>query len=316
LNNIRKHIQFHALSREDAIWQIRLASAVVGGEEKLKRRPIFSSVNCPVAPLEYEKGSSEAMVELARAGIPVAPMSMALSGSTAPATIAGTLAVVNSENLGALVILESANPGAPMIYCAESTPANMRTEDINYMAPEARLIGAGVAQMARFYGIPCYPIGVGMDETPRDWEELTAFSNSMVFGGLCRGDISSGLGSLENAAVSSLEQIILDVEAWEYACAYLRTFKVDEETLGFDAISKVGPGGNFLGLKHTLDHFRQEIWLREEPIILERSSTGSLVQRAREKAKQILSEHKPPQLEKGVQKEIKQILLDCEKEML
>jgi len=316
LNNIQKHIQFHALSREEASWQIRLASAVVGGEEKLKRRPIFSSVNCPVAPLVFEKRSSEGMVELARAGIPVAPMSMALSGSTAPATIAGTLAIVNSENLGALVILECANPGAPMIYCAESTPTNMQTGGINYSAPECCLIGAGVAQMARFYEIPCYPTGVGMDETPKDWEELTAFSTGMVFDGLCRGDIGSGFGSLENAEVASLEQIILDVEAWEYARAYLRTFRVDEETLGFDAISKVGPGGNFLGLKHTLEHFRQEIWLRKEPIILERSTTGSLVQRAREKARQILSEHKPPQLEKGVQKEIKQILLDCERELL
>ncbi|MGD8506540.1 MAG: trimethylamine methyltransferase family protein, partial [Candidatus Bathyarchaeota archaeon] len=97
LSNIQKHIQSDALSEEEAKRQIRLASAVVGDEEKLKRRPIFSSTNCPVAPLVFEKGSSEAMIELAKAGIPVAPMSMASSGVTAPATIAGTLAIVNSE---------------------------------------------------------------------------------------------------------------------------------------------------------------------------------------------------------------------------
>ncbi|UCC32939.1 MAG: trimethylamine methyltransferase family protein, partial [Candidatus Bathyarchaeota archaeon] len=101
LNNIQKHIQFHALSAEDAKWQIKLASAVVGDEEELRRRPIFSSMNCPVAPLVFEKRSSEAMIELARAGIPVAPMSMAASGATAPATIAGTLVIVNSESLAA-----------------------------------------------------------------------------------------------------------------------------------------------------------------------------------------------------------------------
>jgi trimethylamine--corrinoid protein Co-methyltransferase len=316
LNNIQKHIQFHALSAEEAKWQIKLASAVVGDEEKLRRRPIFSSVNCPVAPLVFEKRSSEAMIELARAGIPVAPMSMASSGVTAPATIAGTLAIVNSENLGALVILECANPSAPMIYTAESCPADMRTGEFNYSAPETILIGAGVAQMARFYGIPCYPTGIGMDETPKDWEELIDFSQSLVFDALSRGDITSGFGSLENAEVSSLEQVVLDVEAWTHARAYLRSFRVDEETLGFDAISEAGPGGNFLGLKHTLKHFQQEIWLEKEATVLEPSTTGSLVKRAKEKVKQILSTHVPPQLDGKIQKEISQILRACEKEML
>ena len=316
LNNIQKHIQFHALSEEEARRQIRLASAVVGDEEKLKRRPVFSSVNCPVAPLVFEKGSSEAMVELARAGIPVVPMSMASSGVTAPATIAGTLVIVNSENLGALVILECANPRAPMIYTAESCPADMRTGEFNYSASESVLIGAGVAQMARFYGIPCYPTGTGMDQTPKNWEELIASSQSLVLGALCRGDISSGLGSLENAEVSSLEQLVLDVEAWKQARAYLRSFRVDEETLGFEAISEVGPGGNFLGLKHTLKHFQREIWPKREATILEPSTTRSLVKRAKEKVRQILSTHVPSQLEEGAQREISQILRNCEKEML
>jgi len=151
-----KHVQHEALSEKEAKWQIKLASAVVGDEEKLKKRPIFSSVNCPVSPLLFEEGSSEAMVELAKAGIPVVPMSMALCGSTAPATIAGTLTIVNAENLAALVILQCANLDAPMIYCGESTSADMRTGDINYRAPELPLIAAGTAQMARFYGLPCY----------------------------------------------------------------------------------------------------------------------------------------------------------------
>jgi trimethylamine--corrinoid protein Co-methyltransferase len=315
-SNVRKHVQYQALSEEQAKWQIKLASAIVGDEDKLKKRPIFSSINCPVSPLTFEKGSSEAMVELAKAGIPVAPMSMALCGSTAPATIAGTLAIANSENLGSLVILECANPGAPMIYCVESTSADMKTGEINYGAPELPLIAAGVAQMARFYGLPCYATGVGMDETPNDLESLIEASKGMAITHLSRGDITSGLGSLENAESTALEQVILDVEAWIHAHAYLRRFSVDEETLGFDAISKVGPGGNFLGIKHTLEHFQQEIWLKKDTTILEPSTSGSLVERAKEKVRQILTTHVPPQLEEEVQREINQILRDCEKNML
>ena len=294
--NTEKHVQYQALSEKEAKWQIKLAVSVVGGEDKLRKRPLFSSVNCSVSPLVLEKGSSEAMVELAKAGVPVAPMSMALCGSTAPATIAGTLAVANTENLCSLVVLHCASPSAPMIYCVESTSADMRTGSINYQAPELPLIEAGAVQMARFYKLPCYAIGGGLAS-------------------LSRYDITAALGSLENAESASLEQVILDVEAWEQAKAYLRRFKVNEETLGFDAIKKVGPGGNFLGLKHTLEHFREEIWLRKEAAVLP-SAGGSLVERAKEKVRQILSSYAPPQLDEKVNKEIDQILRNCEKDML
>jgi len=295
--NTEKHVQYQALSEKEAKCQIKLASAVVGDEEKLKKRPIFSSVNCPVSPLVFEEGSSEAMVELAKAGIPVVPMSMALCGSTAPATIAGTLTIVNAENLAAIIILQCANPSAPVIYCAESTSADMRTGEINYEAPEFPLIAAGATQMARLYKLPCYTTPIGV---------LTQMG---------RGDISADFGSLENAESSALEQVILDVEAWEQAKAYLRRFKVDEETLGFNAISEVGPGGNFLGLKHTLEHFQKEIWLKKETAIL--SSAGdSIVERAKEKVRQILSTHVPSQPDEEVKREINQILHNCEKNML
>jgi len=310
-----KHILNRALNEKQARWQIKLASAVVGDEEKLRKRPVFCSVNCPVSPLIFEEGSSEAMVELARAGIPVVPMSMALCGSTAPATIAGTLTTVNAENLGALVILECASPGAPIIYCAESTSADMRTGEINYQAPEFPLIAAGATQMARLYKLPCYTTGIGMDKTPNDWKSLIEASKRFALLQLGRGDISAGLGSLENAESAALEQVILDVEAWEQAKAYLRQFEVDEETLGFDAISKVGPGGNFLGLKHTLDHFQKEIWLKKEPTLLP-STGGSVVERAKEKVRQILSSHVPTQLDEKVKKEVNQILRNCEKDIL
>ena len=307
-----KHVLNRALNEKQAKWQIKLASAVIGDEEKLRKRPIFCSVNCPVSPLLFEKGSSEAMIELARAGIPAIPMSMALCGSTAPATIAGTLAIVNAENLAALAILQSSNPGAPMIYCAESTSANMRTGDIDYQAPELPLIAAGATQMARLYDLPCYTTSIGMDETPDDWESLIGASEKFALIQLGRGDISAGLGSLENAESSALEQVILDVEAWEQAKAYLRRFKVDEETLGFDAISKVGPGGNFLGLRHTLEHFQKDIWLKKEPAVLS-STGGSPIERAKEKVKEILSTHVPPKLDEDVRREISQILRNCEK---
>jgi trimethylamine--corrinoid protein Co-methyltransferase len=292
--NTGKHVQYQALSENDAKWQIKLATAILGGEEELRKRPIFSSINCSVSPLMFEKGSSEAMVELAKAGIPVAPMSMALCGSTAPATIAGTMAIANSENLASIVILQCASPKAPVIYCVESTSADMTTGSINYEAPELPLIEAGVVQMARFYELPVYAIGSG---------------SFMI-----RYDITASLGGLESAESAALEKLILDVEALAKVRAYLRRFSIDEETLAFDAIKKVGPGGNFLGLKHTLEHFQKEIWLKKKTAIPS-PTDDSQIERAKEKVKKILKEHSVPPLDKDIQKELDNIIKRAEKEL-
>jgi len=316
--NTGKHVQYQALNEQQARWQVKLASAIAGSEEKLKKKPIFSSIQCSVSPLQFERGSSEAMVELARAGIPISPMSMALSGLTAPATMAGTLVMINAENLGALTIVECANPSAPLIYCAESTPANMRTGEINYEAPELPLIEAGCAQMARFYRLPCQVAEVGMDETPADLESFGKFAAWFALTNMCRSDITGGFGSLEAAESAALEQVILDIEAWKSARAFLRSFEVNEENLAFDVIRTAGPGGNFLGMRHTLEHFRREIWLQRlsDTVLLEKSASGSLIDKTKAKVREILSTHKPFPIEADVKSEMKQIIRNCEKDML
>ena len=312
IEHTSKHVQQGALSREEAKLQIEIASAIVGDKEKLKKKPIISSVHCTVSPLVFEKDCTEAMVEFARAGIPVLPYSMPMCAITAPATIAGTLTILNAENLAALTIIQCANPGAPMIYGGESSSADMRTAEFNCRCPEYPLLTAGITQMARFYNFPVYAGGCGLDESPDDWKTLIEGSRQMALMHLSRADISAGLGSVENSKCSALEQVILDAEAWIQARAYLRTFDVNEDTLGFDVISKVGPGGTFLTQKHTLQHFRREIWLKKEPTILP-STSGSLIEAAKKKVKEILSTHVPSPLPEDVKKEIEQILQQYKK---
>jgi trimethylamine--corrinoid protein Co-methyltransferase len=316
--NTGKHIQYQALNEEQAKWQIRLASAVVGDEEALRKRPIISSVQCSVSPLQFERESSEAMVELARAGIPISPMSMALGGVTAPVTLAGALVTINAEELGALTITQFANPGAPMIYCVESTPANMWSGEINYQAPEIPFISAGCAQMARFYGLPCQVAQMGLDETPSDLESLNKSAALFALNNMCRTDITGGFGSLEAADSSALEQVILDVEAWERSKAFLRGFKIDDETLAFDAIRSVGPGGTFLAMKHTIEHFKSEIWLRKpaDTMLLDKTLDGSLVDKAKAKVREILSAHQPTQIGKDVKNELRSIMEECKKALI
>ncbi|MDH4123765.1 MAG: trimethylamine methyltransferase family protein, partial [Thermoplasmata archaeon] len=146
LQHQTKHIQGDSISAVDARKQIELASMIVGGEKELKKRPIFSVVSCPIAPLSFEKGSIEGQLEFAKAGIPISSLSMSLSGGSAPVTIAGTVVNANAENLASLVITQTACEGAPHIYGSNSSPINMTTGNIFYEAVETPLIAAAAGQ--------------------------------------------------------------------------------------------------------------------------------------------------------------------------
>jgi len=318
LENNTKHIQCSCVTEKTAQWQIRLASVIAGDETKLQERPLFSTINCPVAPLTFEKDCSEAMVTLAKAGIPVAPMTMVLASTTAPATLAGTLALANAEELAALIILQSANPSAPMIYTSEAATANMKTGEIDYHAPEYPLISAGCGQMARFYKLPSLVADMSSGTVPNDMASFTACVLRIAMGLMSRTDLSACLGSRDSALSASLEQVVIDAEACEHASAYLRRFEINDATLALDVIDRVGPGGNFLSQKHTIEHFRREIWSRElcNTFILDPTVKGSFLEKARAKVKEILATHAAPPLKEDVHKEMEQILRDAEKDIL
>lgn len=318
LENNRKHIQCSCVTEKTAEWQIRLASALVGSGQELRKRPIISTINCPVAPLTFEGGASEAMIVLARAGIPTLPMSMVLAATTGPATIAGTLAVANAEELASLVIVECANPGAPMIYTTEIAPANMKTGEINYKAPEYPLLSAACAQMARLYKIPSLVADVSLEEIPSGLSSFERNVLKVAIGFMSNTDLSPWLGSRDQALSASLDQLILDAEVCGHARAYLRRFEVNDDTLALEVIHKVGPGGHFLGEKHTLTHFRKEIWSRElsDPFIVGPMTNGSFLERTKAKVREILSTHKPLPIQEDLCKEMRQILRDAEKDIM
>lgn len=70
LENTGKRVQHEALGSKMARARIKAASEIVGGEKALKKRPVFSAVQCPIAPLQFETDSIEAAMEFERAKIP------------------------------------------------------------------------------------------------------------------------------------------------------------------------------------------------------------------------------------------------------
>jgi trimethylamine--corrinoid protein Co-methyltransferase len=311
-----KHIQGEAMSAEEARDMVEAASLVAGGRHALARSPLFSVIQCPICPLEFEKGSVEAVIEFARAGVPVVSMSMALCGLTAPVTLASTISIVNAENLASFAISQLAKPGAPVVYSSESSAINMKTGEIHYGAREEALIAAAVGQMAKRYGAPTMvgSFGVGLHgESPG----VNVDPSELIFSAMTNlslTDFSSGLGGLDQAKGASLEQIIIDSDIWESFREVRSEVAFDEEHFASALVSSVGPGGSFLSVPHTVRNMRRELFLpdRDRAAVFESyrltNDQDRMVRAARERARKVLATHQADPIDADVARGMDEIV--------
>jgi trimethylamine--corrinoid protein Co-methyltransferase len=316
LKGTTKHFQGEAMSEREARDMIRVAAAVVGGEEELAKRPIFSAIQCPICPLEFEKGSVEVTMEFARAGIPVVSMSMALCGLTSPVTLASTVAIVNAENLASFVISQLAKPGAPVVYSSESSIMNMRTGEIKYGAIEEAAMAAAAGQMAKHYGAPSMfgGFGVGLYGTEPGVSSSAAEIAFSAMTSLSLTDFASGIGGLDQAKGAALEQVVIDADIWESIREIRRDISFDDEHFMTDLIEEVGPGGTFLKSPHTVRNMRKELFVptpeKGALFDLYRSTADqkAVVEQARQRVKRILKEHRPEPLEEEAVAKIESVM--------
>ncbi len=291
LQHTNKHIQGEALSLRAASTQIEMARIVAGGEKELARKPVLSAVQCPISPLIFEAGLAEAQVAFAGAGVPVVAMSAAMSGLTAPVTIAGTIAQMNAENLASLVITQAAKKGAPWIYSSDCAPSDLRTGTIDYTAVEGILTRTAAGQMGRSYGLPVMCASIGIENASESLSCVNDGVHLMMLEAQVPSDLSSGIGGLDDAAGASLEQIVIDAWIWEIARDVIREFDATDEAISVETVRESAEDGTFLDKKHTLGRFRNELSSTRHGSASRGSGElgpGALAKRAQAEAKRIL----------------------------
>ena len=314
LSNTEKHFEGGMLSGKEAQYAIEIAAAIVGGREELKRRPIISAIECPFSPLTYEKGIAEASIELAKAGVPVVIYAMPMVGATGPATLPGTMAINNAEFLGGLVILEFASPGAPVVYAIDVSTMDFKTGSA-CGSPEGKLMDIGLSQLAYRYGLPTEREASWGSSRILDAQAGYSKAISLITCMLTAPDIILGLGGLADGTCP--EAMVFDNEIMGYALRFTQGFEVNDGALAVDIINKVGPGGNFLGEKHTLEHFRER-WIPRFSVdsfeTWQKKGSKSIAKVAKEKTEEILATHKPEPIPEDVERKISEILKRAEAE--
>lgn len=301
LAGTRKNVQESAISPQVAKDIIEMAAMIAGGEEALRERPFISFVaSWMISPLKLDIGTSKVLETVASRGIPVALSSAPVTGSTAPATLAGLLTLVHAEELFGIVLSQIIREGAPILYGPVPAVANMRNMAYLGGAVETGMMNAAAVQMANHIGVPIYSDAGQTDSKLPDIQAGYEKAANIFQVALAGGNyIHHAAGMLESMLAVSYEQFAIDNDINGMVLRALRGIAVNDDTLALDVIKAVGPGGNYLTQRHTLKYARSnEFYIptgadRNSRAAWEKAGGKDARERAREIARGILNQERP-----------------------
>jgi trimethylamine--corrinoid protein Co-methyltransferase len=280
----------------------------------MRERPPLSSLICTIAPLAQDKGGMESALVFAEAGLPVGFMSMASAGSTAPATITGTIAIADAEIVAAMALVQMAYPGSPVYHSLMPGTTHPLTGDFAGSTWEASLFYPVGVELAHMWGVPTLA-GVGTEAATSGWESASGCTASLLMCALCGAETGSGLGLRETCTLLSPEALVLDAELYHQARIDAAGLDTSRDAFALDVIKAVGPRGHFLGQKHTRDQMRR--WQLSELTAQPKKGGGyrDPIEVAREMTDWILEHHHPTPLDEAQRRALTQILQAAERQL-
>ena len=140
-----------------------------------------------------------------------------------------------------------------------------------------------------------------------------------VLPALAGANVIYGLGMLEMGITFDLAQLVWDHEIAEMILHALKGVPVNDTTLAVDVIKEMGIGKDYLSHPTTFEHMRSQSQaklmdrrMRED---WEAAGSTDAYQRSHEKMIDILETYEPPQLPDEVLQNVRNIVVEAEKEL-
>ncbi len=283
---------------------------------------VFSLSVSPVSPLNLSKDLAGAIIEVARNGIPFAPLPCPTAGTTAPFSIAGAITQQNAEILASIALAQLVHPGLPIIYCGRLAMMEPRTGISVWGGVELGLASAATVQVGHRYGLPVNVYGFSTNSHTLDIQNGSERSLNALIPALAGADELSGIGEMEAGVMGSFAQIVCDNEIAASVRRVLQGFEVSDDALAVEVIAAAMAGShNFLGQKHTMRYLRDgEVLLTA---LAERGAWEawdehgrvSMAERAQARAIELLNNHQVPPLSQDQENELDEILKEADRKL-
>ena len=238
--------KFHqcCYSNDSEIFCIKMAKAL--GTETL-------GCIASAPPLSWDNSAVNQARRFVDAGFALGPVSGSNYGGTAPATIAGGIAKTNAEIISMLVLIQLLKPGHRCIMWRLDFPLNMRTGAPGFGQIGASLGNAIFNQMWRYYRIPTGNSTVGfINAKLPDFQSGYEKALGAIISALSGGNLLQLHGGVMGELSAHPVQAVLDEDIAGMVGKFISGVEVNEETIAFDLIKKVGPvPGHYLSTEHT-----------------------------------------------------------------
>jgi trimethylamine---corrinoid protein Co-methyltransferase len=270
LKNTEKPVRVFPIDRAEAEQVVRLGEEMAGGREAFLERPFITcTYGAVLSPLLMDRDTTEMLLYLTEAGVPAYDTLAPIGGVNAPASLAGTMALINAEWLAVAVLVQMTRPRTPQVHSFVPVLADLRTGAYSPGGVETGMMAMGMSQLARFYNVPS---GASIGQTNAKIGDVQAGGEKGVLavsGTLGGIDILHFGGILDAFLAFDYGQMVIDAEIAMMAKRLHRGMEFSEENLALDAIHETGPGGMFVGHAHTLERMKTAAFL---PEIAERQS--------------------------------------------
>ena len=291
---------------------------IISGKDWVKK-PVFGIQLCTISPLIIDAPSGKRMLEIARHGIPLVFGSLPQSGATAPATLAGTLVLLNAESLGGLTLTQLINPGTPFVFNNYAAAMDQQYGVFASGGPEMSLMQAAMTQMIQHYGMLQAGTSGGTESNSIDIQAGIEKSISTLYTALNGVELIHGAisGWVQSLLSHCPAMAIISNEMCDLVIRLLKGIDVTEDTLAVDIIKEVGPAGNFLTHPSTLKYFKSENWI---PHLMRRINVKTwedigkreILDFAQEKVDEILSEKPVSYISDSAKEEISALIKKTE----
>jgi len=319
LRNTTKPVCVTTLEPQSVDPTYKLATAVAGGEEELKKRPLLTMCLCAVSPLSWTKQGCDALKAVARWGMQPALATEAPMGDTGPVTFAGNIAQKMAEYLSGDVILQLLNKGMAVLWVNVHESFDQRTGMVNLASHGDFLQACAMGQIEKYIDVPVLS-PVSPDSHTLDMQEAYELGFTLL-PQMLGGSRAIVVHGLDTTRACNNELLLLLDDMVIAARRLLDGIDVNPDTLAADVIknvcAKVEKGrrvGHFLDQRHTLTWYEKEQRPRRDFVFEKHSREKwmelggkTFVQRAHERVQEILRTHKPEPLPKEIEEKIMEV---------
>jgi trimethylamine--corrinoid protein Co-methyltransferase len=284
-----------------------LAMAQIVFGEKFMQENLVIQGNINVnSPLVYDNTMTAALRTYAAAnqGNVISPFIM--GGAMSPVTQPAIIAQAHAEVMVGIALTQLVKPGAPVVYGSFLTTIDLKSGAPTFGTPESTLATLAISQLSRRMGLPFRCGGHLTASKIADGQAMQESTNAMNPAVMAGANfIFQAAGWLESGLTIGYEKFVMDAEQCGALARVVAGLEIDDEQLAGDAYREAGVGNNFLGVDHTMRHYKSANFraeLADATPFEQWSEAGSkdMQQRAYELWNRMLAEYEAPPIDPAI----------------